>query len=390
MRKAYREFMENQTHLKQSTHDDQATILENFPAIEELNAKYFRTMIKEGLLSPHTIWKRYGLAKRVLKELEIENDLHTLKGKLPKLSRIETVTVEDLYTKEELAAIFKSCNSMRDRAMLEVLYESAARVSELLSMTIENIQFNENGTATIIIKGKTGTRKVPLFRSVPVLKQWLSVHPVGKGFVWVSMIRAKHNALSRSHLYQIVKDAIKKAELSRPKKKLVHMMRHTRITEFVVLGVRGQLLHKLVGWTPKSNMEAVYVHLSTHDVENHVHEKVFGLEIDEEKKKPLLDLKICPTCHTQNDEHAIVCSKCGFPLTDEGLRELKSRVDEIESLRSDMDYMKKSQESLTRAMQSAMTVILEMSSELGIEFEDLFKEHFKEFYKKPAKKRGAK
>lgn len=377
LRKKYREYLDNQTQLKQSTRDDQETILANFPPIEKLNAKYFRTMMKKGVLSPHTIWKRYGLAKRVLNELEIEHDLHTLKGKLPKLSRIETVTVEDLYTKDELSAIFKACNSIRDRAMLEVLYESAVRASELLSMTKENIQFNDNNTAIIIVKGKTGTRKIPLYRSVPALKQWLNVHPVGKGRIWVSTTREKHNPLSRQHLHSIVKAAVKGANLTRTKRKLVHMFRHTRITELVVLGIRGQTLHKLVGWTRRSNMEAVYVHLTTDDVENHVFEKVFGFEIDETKKKPLLDLKMCPSCHLQNDEHATVCAKCGFPLTDEGLRELKSRVDEINSLRSEVDYLRKTTESLTRTVHTTMSIIEAMSEELGPEFAELFKQRFR-------------
>lgn len=341
MQKEYREYLDKQLSISDSTRADQKTIFENFPPIEKLNAKYFLTMIKKKKLSPFTIWKRYGLAKRVLKHHKIECDWSDVKEQLPKLSKIETVTVEDLYTKEELDAIFKACNSVRDRAMLEVLYESAARVSELLSMTIENITTDKNGEVTIIIKGKTGTRIVPLYRSVPALRQWLDFHPVGKGFVWVSMIKGKHTPLSRTHLYQIMRNAVKKAKLKRTKKKLVHMMRHTRITEFVVMGIRGQVLHKLVGWSKRSNMEAVYVHIATHDVINEVREKVFGLEIDREKKKPLLDLKICPTCHTQNDEHTKVCSKCGFPLTNEGLSELREKAASVEVLRSEIHELRK-------------------------------------------------
>ena len=339
MRKRYREFMDAQTQLGENTKRDQSIILENFPPIGKLNAAYFRTLMKEKKdsgkvrYSGFTIWKRYGLAKRVLNFHKIEHDLDTLKKNLPKLSRKEPVTVEDLYTADELRGMFAMCKNSRDRAILEMLYESGCRVGELLSLQIENISFDGGPNEyTIIIRGKTGTRKIPMGHSITALKTWLNVHPFsesGKGPVFV-MTNGKTRQMTRSNVYAIVKFALKDAGIT-GKKKVVHMFRHTRITEFVRLGIRGQILHKLVGWTKRSNMEAVYVHLSTDDMENEVATKVYGKPVMM-RKGQLVETKMCPSCNQDMlDMGAKFCPVCGFPLTENGVKIAEKKTKDLEA-----------------------------------------------------------
>jgi len=52
---------------------------------------------------------------------------------------------EELLTKEEVERLANVANNSRDRALVLVLYESGCRVSELLSLKIKNIQFDEYG-----------------------------------------------------------------------------------------------------------------------------------------------------------------------------------------------------------------------------------------------------
>ena len=54
----------------ESTKEDVRLILNNFPPIKSLNAKYFRGLMQT--LSPYTLWKRYGIAKRALEHYGIE------------------------------------------------------------------------------------------------------------------------------------------------------------------------------------------------------------------------------------------------------------------------------------------------------------------------------
>ncbi|MFQ5885065.1 MAG: tyrosine-type recombinase/integrase [Thermoplasmata archaeon] len=319
----YKRFLKERS-VKESTLNMMRSILKNFPPPKDLNAAWFRKRKKK--VTPYTLKKEFGLAKRVLKYLKVKNDLDTFE--LPK--RMDSVTVKDLYTEKDLNKIFEAAMDYRDRALLKVLYESACRASEVLSMTHEDLEWAEDGLVTAMVTGKTGTREVYLKESVPALKQWIDIHPVREGPIWVSL-RAPHQPISYGNLHHVVKIAVKRAGLKKPKRKLVHMFRHTRITELVKMGIRGQMLSKLVGWSKKSDMESVYVHLATADVKNEVKEKAFGMPKDE-PTKPLLSTTRCPRCGAENDGSAVICDRCNMPLSDDAIVAAMSKEDRVKEL----------------------------------------------------------
>lgn len=363
----YERFLEEQAHVKPISLKMMRSRFRSFPIPDKLNASHFRKRMKDR--SPSTIKAEVELAKRFLKHSGRDSSI--LDRDVLKLPRIEdSVTVEDLYSKDDLTAIFKACLNTRDRAMLEVLYESAARAAELISMTWQNTTFNEDNittiiegkeetrtvhTATIIIKGKTGTRKIPLYESVPALVAWKNVHPTGKGAVWVAL-RNPHRQIGTRQLYETVLRAIERASLKRNVKRIVHNFRHTRATELVRLGVRGQSLSKLLGWTKKSNMEAIYVHLSTEDVTNEVHAKVFGIASKQAEPKPLLESTTCPRCKAKNDQHSRICSECNMPLSNDAiLAALQQKEDSEEKIAQLVqDRVDESMEKVVQAFGAAI------------------------------------
>jgi len=351
----YIKFLSEQTHVSPSTLKLMRTRLKGFPEPDGLNTEWFRKRMKK--VSPRTVRQELIQARRVLKWLGRDTtDLERVK--LPRVK--DTVTVEDLYTREELEAIFKACTHTRDRAMFQVLYESAVRASELLSMTFENIIFNDDGTAAVTVKGKTGTRQVPILESVPALRAWMDVHPNGKGKIWTSIMRP-YGPLSYGQLHNVTGLTIDRASLKRAKKKIVHMFRHTRATELVRFGVRGQSLSKFMGWTKKSNMEAVYVHLSTEDVNNEIRSKVFGMDQEETTQRPLLSSTTCPRCQTKNDQNARVCSKCNMPLSNDAIvvamQQKERKEEEIERL-----VQERVDESMERVMEVFAAAIQDIKS----------------------------
>jgi site-specific recombinase XerD len=95
-----------------------------------------------------------------------DSTLHTVKSALKKFYKVRnggheepdktkffsvktgkptTVTREELFTSEELKRLFGTVNSIRDRAMLMVFYESASRPDELLSINIGDFTSNSEG-----------------------------------------------------------------------------------------------------------------------------------------------------------------------------------------------------------------------------------------------------
>jgi len=72
--------------------------------------------------------------------------------------------------------LIASCESLRNRALVHVLYESGARAGEILSLKVGDVQFDRLG-ATVVVKGKTGMRRIRLIESVPDIQRWIAVHP---------------------------------------------------------------------------------------------------------------------------------------------------------------------------------------------------------------------
>ena len=64
----------------------------------------------------------------------------------------------------------------RDKALIASLYESGCRVGEIAALRISHIHFDEYG-AYMIVKGKTGSRRIRLVFSAPILASWINVHP---------------------------------------------------------------------------------------------------------------------------------------------------------------------------------------------------------------------
>lgn len=106
-----------------------------------------------------------------------------------KISRRSSETrLPEILSEEEVLKLVQAADNLRDKALVMTLYESGCRVSELLTMKIKNVSFNENG-ATITVTGKTGPRRILLISSAPRLASWLEVHRSKddpESFLWLT------------------------------------------------------------------------------------------------------------------------------------------------------------------------------------------------------------
>ena len=84
-------------------------------------------------------------------------------------------------TRNQVKRLLGAARTPREHAMLGLLYGSGCRSSELLTMRIENIDFNER---RVKVRGKAGTRYVPFpARVAPVLRKYTKGRAVGYIFV---------------------------------------------------------------------------------------------------------------------------------------------------------------------------------------------------------------
>jgi len=219
---------------------------------------------------------------------------------------------EDLLSEEEVMKLVEACTNPRDKAFIITLYESGARIGELGTMSISDVVFEES-YARLMLKGKTGARRVIVVASLPYLQTWLQNHPMKNSPnapLWVNLGTVnRFEAMSYPALAKILKTAADKAGLK--KKVHPHKLRHSRAT-FLAKKLTEAQMNQLFGWRQGSKMPSTYVHLSGRDVDDAIL-GVYGLKKTEEEKSKLTP-RICPRCKATNAYDAKFCMKCGLAL----------------------------------------------------------------------------
>lgn len=227
------------------------------------------------------------------------------KKKLPK----ELISIEDVEK------MINAAEHIRDKALISLLYESGFRIGELLSLRINNIEFDEHGAKILVPEeGKTGMRKIRLVSSVPNLANWVENHPLKEkpeAPLWVGTgTRNKNRAISYHNARKLIHKLAKKANL---KKNIhTHLFRHSRATHLANHFTEAQMNHYF-GWVQGSSMPSTYVHLSGRDLDGAVLE-LHGLKEENKTRKEEFIPKKCHRCEKMNPPTGKFCLRCGAPL----------------------------------------------------------------------------
>ena len=180
----------------------------------------------------------------------------------PKIGRklpdtLSYIEIEKLFEAIDLS----TPEGARNRAMLEVLYSSGLRVSELVELKIPSIYFDV-GFLRVIGKGNK-ERLVPIGReALKFLKIYLEevrVHvPVQKGFESYSFLNRRGRRLTRVMIFTIIKTLAKKIGL----KKTIspHTFRHSFATHLIEGGADLRAVQEMLGHESITTTE-IYTHL---------------------------------------------------------------------------------------------------------------------------------
>jgi integrase len=114
----------------------------------------------------------------------------------------------ELLTEDDVKHLASVARTLRDKALVLVLYESGCRVGELLSLRIRNVEFDKYG-AVVIVTGKTGMRRLRVHMSSGAIVDWLKVHPKHDhpDFpLWVSEGHAESSLMKYEALRSVLRD----------------------------------------------------------------------------------------------------------------------------------------------------------------------------------------
>jgi len=249
---------------------------------------------------------------------------------------------KDLLTKDEIERQVGAAKNERDKAFIWLLYETGARIGELIDLQVGDIEDRQHGKK-VVIDGKTGQRRLPLVESVPAVNKWLNSHPNPEkdAPLWCKLQSytpqdpgdgdLKGSGQAGEQLgYRYIRDKIlsktmKAAGIDKPSNP--HHYRHSRASDLANKLTEAQLC-KWFGWVQGSDVPARYVHLSGRDIDN-AYDEMHGLrEPDEDEEEP--SVRECWRCEELNSPGDKFCGSCGAPLDSPAVFEQESMQQQAE------------------------------------------------------------
>lgn len=217
--------------------------------------------------------------KFLVSEQFIEQDpTQLLDSPKPERSLPKTLTLDEVdLLINTAAASMEAPQDIRLHCLIEMLYASGLRVSELVSLPFVVIPQDTSQLAQqqmLFIKGKGGReRLVPLGQhAVAALQSYLKVRPhfLEKVKVnthkWLFPSRSKEGYLTRHRFFQLLKELAVKANIA-PEKVSPHVLRHAFATHLLQGGADLLSIQKLLGHADISTTQ-IYTHVMADHVVN--------------------------------------------------------------------------------------------------------------------------
>jgi integrase/recombinase XerD len=214
-------------------------------------------------LSPSTVARRSAALRRFfgfLVEEGLRADDPSAALPRPRLERplpriLEEGEVVRMFEAAEARAASGEPTALRNLALLELLYGSGLRASELVGLPRGAVR---EGQPFLMIRGKgSKERLVPIStRASAAVKAWLELAPDG---AWLFPSGKKH--LSRVRLFQIVRQMACDAEIS-PDRVSPHVLRHAFATHLLSGGADLRVLQSLLGHADIATTQ-IYTHVDS-------------------------------------------------------------------------------------------------------------------------------
>ncbi len=177
----------------------------------------------------------------------LEAEDYIIKSPVRKLSKIKLDTVkEDPYTSAEMEALLIHTESIRDKAILTMLYTTGVRVSELSSINVNDIDYRNN--TVHILKGKGGKdRFVPIeSKTMYYLEEylkWRDSHNINGVALFISK-RNRNARLKAAGIRAMINKVSDKADIQHAHP---HRYRVTRITDLLRRGMKLEEVQVIAG-----------------------------------------------------------------------------------------------------------------------------------------------
>ncbi|MFK7951470.1 MAG: site-specific tyrosine recombinase XerD [Ekhidna sp.] len=249
----FRQFLEIKERDLSPTSTEQKDLIDFLEFITELGMSgYTQARMVSGLKA---FFKFLVYEEVITKDPSVLVEAPKLGRKLP--DTLDFPEIEELFSAIDLSTSLGT----RNRAMLETLYSSGLRVSELTELKISNIH-DDIGFLRVIGKGSK-ERLVPIGRDalkhILIYKNQVRIHiPIQKGFDDHLFLSKRGKSISRVMVFMIIKDLA--AEIGLKKNISPHTFRHSFATHLIEGGADLRAVQEMLGHESITTTE-IYTHL---------------------------------------------------------------------------------------------------------------------------------
>ena len=156
------------------------------------------------------------------------------------------------------AASYDPDNVTRNTAIMELFYSCGLRISELASLQLRDVSFEEG---TLRVRGKgSKTRIVPLGeRAALRVQRWMQERAAGKVQDDTLFLSSRGARMSRTSVWQVVKDCARAANIRQ--NVTPHMLRHSFATHLLDNGADLRAVQEMLGHADIATTQ-IYTHVS--------------------------------------------------------------------------------------------------------------------------------
>jgi integrase/recombinase XerD len=167
-----------------------------------------------------------------------------------------------VMSKEEVKRLINSIYSDKSRLMVSMLYACGFRISELINLKIEDLDFTEKTGMVKQAKGKKDrVFNLPEFLVNDLNKQIEFQIKLNHNFLFSN--EETGQKLTASNIEKIVRKAVKRAGI--PKEVHCHTLRHSFATHLLENGVDIRKIQELLGHSDLSTTQ-IYTHVSKEEL----------------------------------------------------------------------------------------------------------------------------
>lgn len=225
---------------------------------------------------------------------------------------------DEILQWEDIIKLSQSANNPRDKALVQVLWDSGARIGELLTLFIKDVEFMDNVSAVKLNfrESKTDIRSPLIVKSAPALISWLQTHPRRNDKdapLWIKLNKPTQ-PMGYNTVRKVLIELKKLSKIEKPVNP--HSFRKSSASYYSHKGFTEFEIKKRFGWVQDSKMLSTYIFPDEDRINNKMLE-MEGIKITKNKEEKEEKPQKCNWCNTTNPAGDEFCINCKRPLKEE-------------------------------------------------------------------------